>query len=79
MDGIIISLKREAQRKTKMAKRITKELKVLNKENVITILTMFGYNEESAIAKVEAGYDVAVRSMPEATSKDIADFLATCY
>lgn len=62
-----------------MAKRITKELKVLNKENVITILTMFGYNEESAIAKVEAGYEVAVRIMPEATSKGIADFLATCY
>lgn len=62
-----------------MAKRITKELKVLNKENVIIILTMFGYNEESAIAKVEAGYDIAVRSMPEATSKGIADFLATCY
>lgn len=62
-----------------MAKRITKELKVLNKENVITILTMFGYNEESAIAKVEAGYDIAVRSMPESTSKGIADFLANCY
>ena len=46
-----------------MALRITKDLKVLNKENVVKILVIWGYSEESAKQKVEAGYDLAVKAM----------------
>ena len=35
-----------------MARRITKDLKVLNKENVVKILVIWGYNEEAAEQKV---------------------------
>ncbi|ALT58203.1 hypothetical protein JMPW2_081 [Escherichia phage JMPW2] len=59
-----------------MARRITKDLKVLNKENVVKILVIWGYNEESAKQKVEAGYDPAVNAMPNDDAKGIANYVA---
>ena len=59
-----------------MARRITKDLKVLNKENVVKILVIWGYNEEAAKQKVEAGYDLAVKEMPNDDAKGIANYVA---
>ena len=59
-----------------MARRITKDLKVLNKENVVKILVIWGYNEETAKQKVEAGYDLAVKTMPNDDAKGIANYVA---
>ena len=59
-----------------MARRITKDLKVLNKENVVKILVIWGYNEETAKQKVEAGYDLAVKVMPNDDAKGIANYVA---
>lgn len=59
-----------------MARRITKDLKVLNKENVVKILVIWGYNEETAKQKVEAGYDLAVKAMPNDDAKCIANYVA---
>lgn len=59
-----------------MARRITKDLKVLNKENVVKILVIWGYNEETAKQKVEAGYDLAVKAMPNDDAKRIANYVA---
>lgn len=59
-----------------MARRITKDLKVLNKENVVKILVIWGYNEEAAKQKVEAGYDLAVKAMPSDDAKGIANYVA---
>ena len=56
--------------------RITKALKVVNKENVVTILTMWGYSEESAKAKVDAGYDLAIKALPNDDAKGIANYVA---
>ena len=47
-----------------MARRITKALKAVSKENVVAILVIWGYNEESAKQKVEAGFELAVKAMP---------------
>ena len=59
-----------------MARRITKDLKVLNKENVVKILVIWGYNEESAKQKVGAGYDMAVKAMANDDAKGIANYVA---
>lgn len=59
-----------------MARRITKDLIVLNKENVVKILVIWGYNEEAAKQKVEAGYELAVKAMPLASSFGIANYVA---
>ena len=59
-----------------MARRITKDLKVLNKENVVKILVIWGYNEETAKQKVEAGYDLAVKAMPNDDATGIANYVA---
>lgn len=59
-----------------MARRITKDLKVLNKESVVKILAIWGYSEESAKQKVEAGYDLAVKAMPNDDDKGIANYVA---
>ncbi len=56
--------------------RITKALKVVNKENVVTILTMWGYSEESAKAKVDAGYDLAIKALPNDDAKGIANYVS---
>lgn len=56
--------------------RITKALKVVNKENVVTILTMWGYSEESAKAKVNAGYDLAIKALPNDDAKGIANYVS---
>lgn len=56
--------------------RITKEMRVVNKENVIKILVIGGFNEETAKAKVEAGYDLAVKAMPNDDAKGIANYVA---
>lgn len=53
--------------------RITKALKVVNKENVVT---MWGYSEASAKAKVEAGYDLAIKAMPNDDAKGIATYVS---
>ena len=59
-----------------MARRITKDLKVMNKENVVKILVIWGYNEETAKQKVEAGYDLAVKAMQNDDAKGIANYVA---
>lgn len=59
-----------------MARRITKDMKVLNKENVVKILVIWGYNEESAKQKVEAGYDLAIKAMPNDDAKGIANYVS---
>lgn len=56
--------------------RITKEMRIVNKENVIKILVIGGFNEETAKAKVEAGYDLAVKAMPNDDAKGIANYVA---
>lgn len=55
---------------------ITKAMREVTKENVIAILVIGGFNEESARAKVEAGYDLAVKSMPNDDAKGIANYVA---
>lgn len=59
-----------------MARRITKDLKVLKKENVVKILVIWWYNEDSAKQKVEAGYDLAVKAMPNDDAKGIANYVS---
>lgn len=56
--------------------RIIKALKVVNKENVVTILTMWGYSEASAKAKVDAGYDLAIKALPNDDAKGIATYVS---
>lgn len=56
--------------------RITKALKVVNEENVVTILTMWGYSEESAKTKVDAGYDLAIKALPNDDAKGIATYVS---
>lgn len=58
--------------------RITKAMRVINKENVQRILVIGGFNEEAARAKVEAGYEMAVKAMPNDDAKGIANYVA-CY
>lgn len=59
-----------------MARRITKALKVVSKENVVAILVIWGYNEESAKQKVEAGFELAVKAMPNDDSVGLANYIA---
>lgn len=59
-----------------MARRITKALKAVSKENVVAILVIWGYNEESAKAKVEAGFELAVKAMPNDDSVGLANYIA---
>lgn len=56
--------------------RITKEMRVVNKENVIKILVIGGFNEETAKAKVEAGYEFALKAMPNDDAQGIANYVA---
>lgn len=56
--------------------RITKSMRQLSKENVIAILIIGGFNEEAAKAKVEAGYELAVKAMPNDDAKGIANYVA---
>ena len=56
--------------------RITKAMKVLSKENVAAILVIWGYNEESAKAKVEAAYDLALKALPNDDAKGVAEYVA---
>lgn len=58
-----------------MATRITKAMKVLTKENVVAILVIWGYNEEGAKAKVEAGYDLALKALPNDDAKGVAEYV----
>lgn len=63
-----------------MAKqRITKALRVLNKENVVAILVIGGFSVESAEAKVEAGYDMAIKCLPNDDAKGVAQYIACCF
>ena len=59
-----------------MARRITKALKAVSKENVVAILIIWGYNEESAKQKVEAGFELAVKAMPNDDSVGLANYIA---
>ena len=59
--------------------RITKEMRVLNKENVIKILVIGGFNEESATIKVEAGYEMALKCLPNDDAKGVAEYIACCF
>lgn len=59
-----------------MARRITKALKAVGKENVVAILVIWGYNEESAKQKVEAGFELAVKAMPNDDSVGLANYIA---
>lgn len=59
-----------------MARRITKALKAVSKENVVAILVIWGYNEESAKQKVEAGFELAVKAMPNDDSVVLANYIA---
>lgn len=59
-----------------MARRITKALKAVSKENVVAILVIWGYNEESAKQKVEAGFELAVKAMPNDDSVGMANYIA---
>ncbi|AAQ15372.1 hypothetical protein JEP8_238 [Escherichia phage JEP8] len=59
-----------------MARRITKALKAVSKENVVAILVIWGYNEESAKQKVEAGFELAVKAMPNDDSVGLANYIA---
>ena len=59
-----------------MARRITKALKAVSKENVVAILVIWGYNEESAKQKVEAGFGLAVKAMPNDDSVGLANYIA---
>ncbi|WWT36887.1 hypothetical protein [Escherichia phage UPWr_E1] len=59
-----------------MARRITKALKAVSKENVVAILVIWGYNEESAKQKVEAGFEMAVKAMPNDDSVGLANYIA---
>lgn len=56
--------------------RITKAMRVVSKENVMRILVIGGFNEAAAKAKVEAGYDLAVKAMPDDDAKGIANYVA---
>ena len=59
-----------------MARRITKALKAVSKENVVAILVIWGYNEESAKQKVEAGFELAAKAMPNDDSVGLANYIA---
>lgn len=60
-----------------MAKqRITKAMREVTKENVTAILVIGGFNEESAKAKVESGYELAVKALPNDDAKGIANYVA---
>ncbi|UYE95415.1 hypothetical protein [Escherichia phage vB_ESM-pEJ01] len=59
-----------------MARRITKALKAVSKENVVAILVIWGYNEESAKQKVEEGFELAVKAMPNDDSVGLANYIA---
>ena len=59
-----------------MARRITKAMKAVSKENVVAILVIWGYNEESAKQKVEAGFELAVKAMPNDDSVGLANYIA---
>ncbi|QBO62272.1 hypothetical protein G2248_00117 [Escherichia phage vB_EcoM_G2248] len=59
-----------------MARRITKALKAVSKENVVAILVIWGYNEESAKQKVEVGFELAVKAMPNDDSVGLANYIA---
>ena len=59
-----------------MARRITKALKAVSKENVVAILVIWGCNEESAKQKVEAGFELAVKAMPNDDSVGLANYIA---
>lgn len=56
--------------------RITKEMRVVTKENVTAILIIGGFNEETAKAKVEAGYDFALKALPNDDAQGIAKYVA---
>lgn len=56
--------------------RITKAMREVTKENVQRILVIGGFNEEAARAKVEAGYELAVKAMPNDDAKGIANYVA---
>ena len=56
--------------------RITKQMREVTKENVTAILIIGGFNEEAAKAKVEAGYELAVKAMPNDDAKGIANYVA---
>ena len=56
--------------------RITKSMRELSKENVIAILIIGGFNEEAAKSKIEAGYELAVKAMPNDDAKGIANYVA---
>ena len=47
------------------------------KEKVIKLLIKWGYNEESVKSMVQANYDVAVKSYPDAKASFIADVVCT--
>lgn len=60
-----------------MAKqRITKAMREVTRENVIAILVIGGFSAESAKTKVAAGYDLAVKAMPNDDAKGIANYVA---
>lgn len=60
-----------------MAKqRITKAMREVTKENVLAILIIGGFNEDRAKEMVEAGYDLAVKAMPNDDAKGIANYVA---
>ncbi|ATN94146.1 hypothetical protein HOS16_gp68 [Shigella phage vB_SflS-ISF001] len=59
-----------------MARRITNDLKVLNKVNVVIIQVIWGYNEVSVKQKLEAPYDLAVKAMPSDDRNFIANYVA---
>ena len=59
-----------------MARRITKKLLAVTKENVKEILIIWGHNEEEAARKVEEGFDLAVKAMPSDDAKGVANYVA---
>lgn len=61
-----------------MAKRITKKMLEVTKENVIDILVIWGNNEEETINKVNAYFDLAVKAMPSDNAKGVANYIS-CF
>lgn len=61
-----------------MAKRITKKMLEVTKENVIDILVIWGNNEEETINKVNAYFDLAVKAMPSGNAKGAANYIS-CF
>lgn len=51
-------------------------MKEVTKENVLAILVVRGHNQDDAAKSVEAGYDLAVKAMPNSDACGIAEYVA---